>query len=257
MTKARSLRNTALHPGIATVGPLYKEVRRQILDCVAKGDWKPGERLPNESELAKRFGVAISTIRAGVGDLCAARVLTRIQGKGTFVSRHDLARQQYYFSNIFDDTGQKAATTREIISMRLITPDQHIRSLLVLAGRRSSKVVVVDALLRLAQKPAAVMTILLPQWLFPRFRKIGLKQTDENLYALYQRAFGVTVVRMEEKIYARMASLKEARALKIRAGDPVLHVDRVSYSFNDVPVEMRYRTFVGTQHYYLYKQEKL
>src|SRR5687767_12691427 len=101
MKKATSV---AAPPGISGEGPLYKEVRRQILDCVAKGEWRPGERLPNESALAKRFGVAISTIRAGVSNLCDARVLTRIQGKGTFVSRHDVARQQYYFSNVFDES---------------------------------------------------------------------------------------------------------------------------------------------------------
>jgi GntR family transcriptional regulator len=207
--------------------------------------------------LAKRWGVAISTIRAAVGDLCAARVLTRIQGKGTFVARHDVARQQYYFSNIFDDTDQKAATSREIVSIKLITADDHTRSLLQLGGTRPPTVFVVTALLSLREAPAAVMTILLPEWLFPGFRKIGLNQTDENLYALYQRAFGVTVLRMEEKIYARVADYKTARTLRIRKGDPIMNVDRMSFSFNDVPVELRYRTFVGIRHYYVYKHEKL
>lgn len=249
--------HTSQPPAVASEGPLYKEVRRQILDGVAKGLWAPGDRLPSETELAKRFGVAISTIRAGVGDLCAARVLQRIQGKGTFVSRHDLARQQYYFSSIFDDTGEKAATTREIVSMALVMPTQHIRALLALHARKSQQVVVVNALLRVGHDPAAVMTITLPAWRFPKFRQIRLEQTDENLYALYQRAFGVTVVRMEETIQARVATAKQARALNIAAGDPVMHVDRVSYSFNDVPVEVRQRVFVGMNYHYVYRQEKL
>lgn len=244
-------------PSTVSDEPLYKTVRRQILDGVANGLWAPGDRLPSETELAKRFGVAISTIRSGVGDLCAARVLHRIQGKGTFVSRHDLAWQQYYFSRIFDDTGEKAATTREIVSMALVTPARHIRSLLALHNRQSPKVVVVNALLRVKQDPAAVMTITLPAWRFPKFRQIRLDQTNENLYALYQRAFGVTVVRMEETIQARLATAKQARALKIATGAPVMHVDRVSYSFNDVPVEVRQRVFVGMNYHYAYRQEKL
>ena len=101
------------------------------------------------------------------------------------------------------------------------------------------------------------MTITLPAWRFPKFRQIRLDQTNENLYALYQRAFGVTVVRMEETIQARLATAKQARALKIATGAPVMHVDRVSYSFNDVPVEVRQRVFVGMNYHYAYREEKL
>jgi len=35
-----------------------------------------------------------------------------------------------------------------------------------------------------------------------------------------------------------------------------MHVDRVSYSFNDIPVEIRYRIF-GERYYYFFRQDKL
>jgi GntR family transcriptional regulator len=252
-TKSNSPSLTAISPE----GPLYKEVRRQILDRIAKGEWKPGERLPSEPELAKRLGVGISTIRAGVGDLCAARVLNRIQGKGTFVARHDLTRHQYYFSNVYDRNGQKAATAREIISVELVTPDDATRATLALEQRKSQKVFVLNALLRLEGDPFGTMTILLPEWLFPRFRKSDLAQTDENIYSMYQRKFGVTVLSMDERVYAGLAGAKTGRMLKLAANEPVMHVDRVTYTFNDVPVEVRYRSFAAAKSYYQYRQKKL
>src|SRR4051794_2072670 len=41
--------------------PLYRQIERNIVQCLSSGEWKPGAQLPTESELAKRFGVAIYT----------------------------------------------------------------------------------------------------------------------------------------------------------------------------------------------------
>src|SRR4051812_12410466 len=56
--------------------PLYKQIESDILQCLASGEWKPGDQLPTEPELAKRFGVAIYTVRAGIGSLVTAGILT-------------------------------------------------------------------------------------------------------------------------------------------------------------------------------------
>src|SRR5687767_4247405 len=67
-------------PDSPAQGPLYREVTRRLLDCLARGEWTPGATLPTERELAQRFGVAVSTIRAGVAQLTATGVLVRRQG---------------------------------------------------------------------------------------------------------------------------------------------------------------------------------
>ena len=68
--------------------PLYKEVERQMMECLARGEWKPGDQIPTESQLAERFGVAVFTIRAGIKKLVDLGILSRHQGKGTFVLLH-------------------------------------------------------------------------------------------------------------------------------------------------------------------------
>jgi DNA-binding GntR family transcriptional regulator len=62
-------------------GPLYLGVKRRILERLAAGEWKPGDRLPTEPELAARFGVAISTVRAGLADLSSAGIVVKRQGE--------------------------------------------------------------------------------------------------------------------------------------------------------------------------------
>src|SRR4051812_34071285 len=95
--------------------PLYKQIESDIVKCLASGEWKPGDQLPTEPELAKRFGVAIYTVRAGIGELVSAGILSRRQGKGTFVNQHepDFARQN--FSKVFDLENRIVKPTGEVL----------------------------------------------------------------------------------------------------------------------------------------------
>ncbi len=64
------------------LGAALAFVRRQI----DEGAWRPGDRLPNERELAQRFGLARNTLRRGLGALEAEGAITRHVGRGTFVA---------------------------------------------------------------------------------------------------------------------------------------------------------------------------
>jgi GntR family transcriptional regulator len=236
--------------------PLYKNLRRKLIEYLAQGKWMPGGRLPSEPELARHFGVSISTVRAAVNQLVIAGILVRNQGRGTFVAAHDLDRSRYSFSNLYDQTGNKVLSTRQILSIKKCKPDAEILNVLQLYDRSEKSIYQVKALLNFNEQPAAVMTVILPVWLFPRFSQSGLKQTEENLYAIFQRLYGVTVVHMDEKISAGKASICSAKLLNIKPSDPVLQVFRVSYTYNNIPVEIRERAFRNSYNY-IYKQDQV
>lgn len=242
---------------ISSDAPLYKEVRRRILQCLAEGIWKPGERLPTESALAERFGVAISTVRAGVGELTAAGVLIRRQGKGTFVSQHDPHTQHFRFSNIYNSRKEKVSTRREILSMRKVRADRETMELLQLDPEDKPRVHRVACVSRNGATPVGVMELILPAALFPTLRQRDIEPTGENLYSVYQRVCGVTVLRMEERVSARTANAQIAKTLKVRTGHPVLLVERIAYTFNNMPVEIRRRTYEGLEHHYLFTHDEL
>lgn len=238
-------------------GPLYKKVRRRILDSLERGEWQPGERLPNEAALAERFGVAVSTIRAGVRELTDAGVLVRRQGKGTFVAKHDLERQQFRFSNVYNTDHKKVLTRRQITAMKRVPADAATRHLLQLGGARTADVYQIDALLKMGDAICAAMELVLPAARFPGLRQKDLEQSSENLYSVYQRVFGVTVVRMEERVFARTANAALAKKLDLRTGDPILYVERIAFGLNNMPVEVRRRLYKGSEHFYLFVHDRL
>jgi DNA-binding transcriptional MocR family regulator len=67
----------------AVFTPLYKQIKRLLLEDLDRGAWKPGELIPSEFELAGRFQVSQGTVRKAVDELAAENLLVRRQGKGT------------------------------------------------------------------------------------------------------------------------------------------------------------------------------
>src|SRR3954470_23528804 len=110
--------------------PLYKEVEQEIMHCLARGEWKPGDRLPSEQVLADRFGVAVFTLRAGVQKLAEAGILLRRQGKGTFVSLHRTRPSRNQYLRIYTADGVKASWDRELISLDKATTNEEIANIL-------------------------------------------------------------------------------------------------------------------------------
>ncbi len=65
--------------------PLYIQVRDTFAEDIESGVWAIGTQLPEESELARQFGISAGTVRKALDMLEAEGFLERKQGRGTFV----------------------------------------------------------------------------------------------------------------------------------------------------------------------------
>jgi len=68
-----------------TKKPKYLEICQDIIDCIEKGDLQPGDSIPSENDLIKRYKVSNTTARKSLQELELKGWATRIKGKGTFV----------------------------------------------------------------------------------------------------------------------------------------------------------------------------
>ncbi len=234
-------------------GPLYKVVERKILQCLVDGEWKPGDSLPPENQLAKRFGVAVSTVRAGVRNLVASNVLTRRQGKGTFVTVHG-RQPRFRFFNIYRNDGRTAQPARRIIEFKSVVADLQVARNLDLRGGKGERVFSFTLILEDGGVPVGFYDIFLPEGRFAGLSKNDIQTTTGNMYGLYQERFGVNVVRTEERVSAIKATDRIISLLNIPVDEPVLQIDRIAYTFNDEPVEFRRTIHESRLHHYLQKQ---
>lgn len=64
----------------------YQRVERSLRQAIEKGRYAPGQRLPDERQMAREFRVCRVTLRQAFDQLSQSRLIERIQGRGTFVT---------------------------------------------------------------------------------------------------------------------------------------------------------------------------
>jgi GntR family transcriptional regulator len=229
--------------------PLYKSVKRKILHQLTNGEWARGEPLPSEAKLAARFEVSIGTIRKATDELVAEKLLVRHQGKGTFVAVHNEDRALYYFFHLVGQDGSKVYPTAELVSFGRGKADAQTAARLRIA--RGAPILRFRNRLLLQARPVLLDQITVPQGLFPGLDEAALRNRERTIYALYQSRFGINVIRAEERLRARPCDAHTAAALDLENGAPILEIQRVAYTFNDVPVETRVSRVNTARHDYL------
>ena len=65
--------------------PKYLEICQDIIDGIEKGSLLPGDNIPSENELIKKYKISNTTARKSLQELELKGWATRIKGKGTFV----------------------------------------------------------------------------------------------------------------------------------------------------------------------------
>jgi GntR family transcriptional regulator len=237
--------------GTPAFSPLYQQIKVLILQSLQGGEWKPGDVIPSEMDLAARFRVSQGTVRKAIDELAAENLVVRRQGKGTFVATHAEQQVQYRFLRLLPDTGDASsegpAQRRFIECKRLRAPADIARAL----GLRSGDAVLhVRRVLSFQQRPTILEDLWLPAAPFKGLTAERLDSYRGPMYALFETEFGVRMVRAEEKIRALAASEPACELLKVKAGEPLLSVERIAFTYNDLPMELRrglYRT--DTHHY--------
>src|SRR4249920_240921 len=97
--------------------PLYLQVRDALAERVATGQWKPGACIPNENDLAREFGVSSGTMRKALDLLEDQSLLTRRQGRGTFVNDQSSDALVYRFDNVHGSDGKPLVDRVDSISL--------------------------------------------------------------------------------------------------------------------------------------------
>jgi len=232
----------------ALYSPLYKQIKRLLLESLRRGEWKPAAAIPSELELASRFQVSQGTVRKAIDELAAENLLVRRQGKGTYVATHHEPRSQYRFLRLLADDGVMSAAHSTFVECRRVRAPGEIAARLGL--KSGASVVFVRRLLRFRAEPIVLDEIWLPGRMFRGLTFERLAAYTGPLYGLFESEFGVPMIRADERLRAVAADERSAGLLRVAVGSPLLLVERVSYTYGDRPVEVRRGLCVTRGHYY-------
>ena len=231
--------------------PLYQQIKGLILRGLQAGEWKPGDLIPSELELAGRFKVSQGTVRKAIDELSADNLLVRRQGKGTFVATHSEQQVQYRFLRLEPDIGSRTSgdpADRRILDCRRLRAPAEIARMLGL--RAGEPVFEVRRVLSFQGVPTILEDLWLPGNPFKGLSSEMLASHPGAMYALFESQFGVRMVRADEKLKAVAADIDSARIMGLDPGFPLLSVERVAYTYNDTPMEFRRGLYRTDHHHY-------
>ncbi len=218
--------------------PLHVQLERVLREKVHS--LNPGDRLPTEKELKEQFNVSGSTVRQALQSLVNEGLVYRKVAKGTFVAprhiREELS-ELLGFSQMARSMGFEPGG--KLIEAGFVSaPDEVAAQILLPPGTEVSKIVRV----RYANsQPVCVETTYLR-------KHIGALLLGEDLeaaayYPLLEEKYHIILVAARETIGAAAATAREAELLGIPKHSPVLTVERVTYTSEEVPSEIAYHAY--------------
>lgn len=132
--------------------PAYVQLANIMRRQIAAGVYRPGDRLPSETELCQRYQLSRMTVRRGIDILADQGVVITSQGRGTFVKPWALGAATFHLQqlqSIFSDQDQAVV---KLLEARILRADARIaRKLAIVAGDR---VIYIRRLLYLKGEPA-------------------------------------------------------------------------------------------------------
>ena len=223
--------------GMSKYHRLATELRREI----QSGVYRPGDRLPSESQLMERFRVSQPTVRAAVGVLRAEGLVESIHGRGTFVrERRRLQRiSRNRYARARDDKQLLTAHLRHEITYagRIPAPDETAE----LMGLDPGDEVIVRR--RTLYDPDTGIPAELGASYLPLDIAAGTYLEEPTvvpkaLFLCVEEITGRRYTRARDRFTARMPTIEEATTLGVGPGNPVIHVIHTALDEHDDILEV-------------------
>jgi GntR family transcriptional regulator len=217
--------------------PLYLQVRDLVLERITSGTWKPGAMLPAEVDLARELGISSGTVRKALDALEAERVVSRRQGRGTFVNDSSAQALAWRYDNIRNKDGLGIAGSLGSNQITTGPADEVEQQRLQLEA--GEQVVRIRRVHKNGDRAYMHEEVSLPARTFPGLAE--REQVPQRIADLAQE-FGLVLGRGIESVSVATANEAVAESLGVAKGTPMLSLDRVVFAIDGRPVEWRVAT---------------
>jgi len=217
--------------------PRYHQLRERLSAEIGRGEWLPGQAIPTEAELARSHSMSIGTIRKAIDALVAEGILERFQGKGTFVRRPKFDSSLFRFFRFNRQHGETRIPESRILKREVVSASANVAAALKLAA--GAPVIHLSRLRLLDGKPFLVESIWVSKARFAKLLELDTRQFGDLLYPLYEQCCGQVIASAQETLTAEAAGPATAKLLGVKAGSPVIVVERLAAGYDRHPLEWR------------------
>jgi GntR family transcriptional regulator len=235
--------------------PAYAQLVRILRRQIAAGIFRPGDRLPSEAQLCKRYEVSPMTVRRVINILAEQGAVTTEQGRGTFVKPMELATAAFHLDDL-QRIFREESTTVKLLEVRIASATKRTaRKLCIAVGERT---VFIRRLIRQHDKPVLYHR---EHAIYDPKRPIIESEMEVTaLRGLFNNGSESTLKRGDLTIDVTVLNEEEAHLLHAPVAAAAFRVEHIFYDFEDKPVSwgwficpgdrLRFTTTVG-----IYDQE--
>lgn len=236
---------------------LYLSVKNEIADSVAKGAFKPGDKLPSEYELSKKFGVSRMTLRESLRALEEEGLVARKQGVGTFIKARSrriksILDINYGVSEMIANMGFRPGTQE--FNVDEVIADAHLAKTLNIA--EGAKVITIERVRTADKIPVVYSLDMIPQSIVPDIRDI--QNLDGSLYDYLEQKYHVILSSSMARLFPTKAMRIMANKLHIKMGSPLFLMEQTDTDQTGRPVVFSREYFVSDYFdFVIYRRRKI
>jgi GntR family transcriptional regulator len=213
--------------------PLYVQLRTDLTRRIARGDWKRGDNIPNELELAREYGLSPGTVRKALDWMEELRLIVRQQGRGTFVATPSSEELNARFERLRTSRGESVQLEMHVLDAGPADATAVEAERLKISPRAQ---VFKTTRVRLARgKPLMVEQLAVALNMFPSLSEAPPTYDLADL----SHKDGILLGHGTESLSLVAADDRIADPLGIEPGTRVLLLERTIFTIDDHPAEWR------------------
>jgi GntR family transcriptional regulator len=222
---------------------VHAQIEDWLAGEIATGALGPGDRLPAEHDLAAWFGVSRMTLRHALAELVKRGLVTKTVGRrgGTFVAAPKLEQDHTTLAGFSEQLRRHGMVAGARVLTAVSRPAGPAAAAALQIGPDDP--VYEIRRIRLADgRPIAAERSVFPASRFPGMLDSRL---DGSLYELLEVRYGLRPHRARESLEPVTAGVREAEALEVAVGAPLMLVERIAYARSGEPLEYAHDLFRG------------
>jgi DNA-binding GntR family transcriptional regulator len=216
--------------------PAYIQLVNILRNQIDSGKFRPGERLPSESQLCKLYHVSPMTVRRAINILLQEGLVSTTQGRGTFVKPIELSSIKFGMDELQNIFNKKTENKVKLLEVRIVKADADIAERLNI--KVNDRVILIRRLILKDKDPIFYHQEYI---IYNPTRSIIESEMEVTaLYGLFSGTGETNLKRGELAIKAMVLNDNEARLLLAPPALPSFRLEHIFYDFNNRPVSWGY-----------------
>ncbi len=218
----------------------YLQVEEYVKQLIESEQFKDGDCLPTETELAQQFEISRPTVRQAMSNLVNQGYITRVRGKGSFVTKPKILQESTRFIESYNVEMSKKGLIPKTILLDMVveTPNPFIMDKLSL--KQKEKVVRLKRLRyavsngKTQERPVLLTEVFIPLRLIP-----NLIEYDFESFSLYEvfEQNGIYLKKVRREIEARLCESQVADILEVKENSAIQFITSIGYLEDGTVIE--------------------